>query len=57
MVSSAFSFDSCCSSQMLARILTKVTSSGTPSPAALPKLPEELPVPAQSKRPWSRYFQ
>jgi hypothetical protein len=57
IVSSVFSFDSCCSSLVMARILTKVTSSGTSCPAALPKLPEELLVPAQSKRPWSRYFQ
>ena len=34
MVGSSFSFDSCCSSQVLARILTNVTSSGTSTQVA-----------------------
>jgi hypothetical protein len=55
MVSSLFSVDSCCSLLVMARILTKVTSSGASGPAGLPTLAEELLVPAQSKRPRSRF--
>jgi hypothetical protein len=49
MVSSVSNLDSCCSSLVMARILTNVTSSGASSPTALAKLPEEFLVPAQSK--------
>jgi hypothetical protein len=49
MLSSRFSFDSCCSLSVMASILTKVTSSGATCPAALPTSPEELLAPAQSK--------